>query len=289
MSLPSVLPVFAAIYPFKLDAFLHYLFSPNEMVVKGIWLTIGIAVASEVLGVLIGVALALSRTARLRILRWGAKTYIWYFRGTPLLVQIALVYFAGFPFFGLPIFFGYMWNDIDILGVVIAGRILAGVFALSINEGAYMAEIIRAGINSVDHGQLEAARSLGMTYRLAMRRIILPQAIRFIVPPLGNQFNTMLKTTSLLSVISVVELYTASNILQGQKFQPFEVFLAASVYYLIMTSVWSLIQGRLEVWASKGVGGSGSSAGAGVGLLGRLLRGRAPGPEAMADTLGAGR
>jgi polar amino acid transport system permease protein len=279
------LPILAAVYPFKLDAFLHYLLEPTPMVVTGIWLTIGLAIVSEALGVVIGVAVALARTSRVRPIRWFAKTYIWYFRGTPLLVQIALVYFAGFPFFGLPIFLGYMWNDIDILGFVIAGRILAGIFALSVNEGAYMAEIVRAGINSVDPGQLEASRSLGMTYRLAMRRIILPQAIRFIVPPLGNQFNTMLKTTSLLSIISVVELYTASNILQGQKFQPFEVFLAASVYYLIMTSIWSLIQGRLEAWASKGVGGSGGAGGERVGFAERLFRGRNARPAAV---IGAG-
>jgi polar amino acid transport system permease protein len=243
-----------ATYPFHWDAFFRYLFEPNGMVLNGIRLTIIIAVVSEIAGVALGVLLALARMSRSRILRRLAGVYIWFFRGTPLLVQIAIVYFAGFPFLGLPIFGGYSWGDITIFGTVIPGRILAGIFALSANEGAYMAEIVRSGISGVDAGQLEAARSVGMTRALAMRLIVLPQAARLIVPPLGNQFNMMLKTTSLLSVISVVELYTASSIVQGQTFQPFEVFFAAAIYYLIMTSIWNFIQSRVERRLGRGWG-----------------------------------
>jgi polar amino acid transport system permease protein len=239
-------------YPFNWGAFFDYLFSPNSMVVRGIQLTIVIAIVSELLGVLGGVALSLVRMSHSRILRSFAAFYIWIFRGTPLLVQIAIVYFAGFPFFGLAIFGGYMWGDASLLGWSIPGRVLAGIFALSANEAAYMAEIVRAGITGVEAGQLEAARSVGMTRGRAMRRIVLPQAARLIVPPLGNQFNMMLKTTSLLSVISVVELYTASSIIAGQTFQPFEVFFAAAIYYLLMTSIWNFIQKRVENHLGKG-------------------------------------
>jgi len=243
-----------ATYPFKWDSFLEYLFQPGEMVLNGIRLTITIAVVAELIGVALGVLLALARMSRSRILRGLASAYIWFFRGTPLLVQIAIVYYAGFPFFGLPIFGGYSWGDVTIFGIGISGRVLAGTFALAINEGAYMAEIVRSGITGVDAGQLEAARSVGMTRGLAMRLVVLPQAARLIVPPLGNQFNMMLKTTSLLSVISVVELYTASNIIQGQEFKPFEVFFAAAIYYLIMTSIWNLVQRRIEKRLGRGWG-----------------------------------
>jgi len=244
----------ATSYPFDWDAFLEYLLRPSGMVLNGIRLTITIAVVAEIIGVGLGVLLALARMSRSRVLRRAAGVYIWFFRGTPLLVQIAIVYYAGFPFFGLPIFGGYSWGDVNVFGIAISGRILAGTFALAVNEGAYMAEIVRSGITGVDAGQLEAARSVGMTRALAMRLVVLPQAARLIVPPLGNQFNMMLKTTSLLSVISVVELYTASNIVQGQTFKPFEVFFAAAIYYLIMTSIWNTIQSRVERKLGRGWG-----------------------------------
>ncbi|WP_202918086.1 amino acid ABC transporter permease [Mycolicibacterium sp. CBMA 295] len=109
-----------------------------------------------------------------------------------------------------------------------------------------MAEIVRAGISSVESGQVEAGHAIGMTHRQTMRRIVLPQAARTIVPPLGNQFNLMLKNTSLLSVISVTELYTAAAIIQGQTFQPFEVFGAVAIYYLALTAIWTVIQGLIE-------------------------------------------
>jgi polar amino acid transport system permease protein len=218
------------VYDFDAKAFWDFLFHPPQMVITGLWLTIIIAVISQILGVGVGVVAALMRNSRFAILRWPASLYISVVRGTPFLVQVAIVYFAGFPFFGLAIFGGYRWNDLNILGMVVAGRIVAGIFALTMNEGAYMAEIVRSGISSVDKGQREAAQAIGMPTTLAMRRIILPQAARVIVPPLGNQFNLMLKSTSLLSVISVMELYTAANVVQGQVYKPFEIFFATAIY-----------------------------------------------------------
>lgn len=241
-------------YPFDSGAFFDYLFHPNSMLLKGLALTIVIAIISQVLGSLIGLGAAMSRRSVLAPVRWLATGYVWLFRGTPFLVQVSIVFFAGFPFFGLGIFGGYRWDDVEIFGWLIAGRILAGIFALALNEGAYMAEIVRSGIDSVDKGQIEAAHAIGMTSRQTMRRIVLPQAMRTIVPPLGNQFNLMLKSTSLLSVISVIELYTAAAILQGQTFQPFEVFGAVAVYYLIMTAIWTVIQGLIERRLARGWG-----------------------------------
>ena len=132
--------------------------------------------------------------AKSRPLRCIAGVYVWIFRGTPLLVQIALIYF------GLGVTRIYSWPDHQLFGDFGKGAVQAGIVALGVNEGAYMAEIVRAGILSIDPGQMEAAKSLGMTFGQSMRRIVLPQAARVIVPPLGNEFNNMLKTTSLLVV-----------------------------------------------------------------------------------------
>jgi polar amino acid transport system permease protein len=130
--------------------------------------------------------------------------------------------------------------------ISLRGAVLAGIVALSINEGAYMSEIVRAGILSVDPGQTEAAKSLGMTYRLTMSRIVLPQALRVIVPPLGNEFNNMLKTTSLLSVIAVEEIFRVAQAANSATFKAFEAFFGVALYYLALTTIWSVIQSRVE-------------------------------------------
>lgn len=244
----------ATTYPFQMDDFLRYLLQPSGMILGGIILTVVISVVSQFFGSLLGFAAAMGRRSRRRSFRWISGFYVWLFRGTPFLVQVSIIYFAGFPFFGLPIFGGYRWDDVEILGLVVAGRIIAGIFALSLNEGAYMAEIVRSGLESVDRGQAEAAQAIGMTSNRIMRRIVLPQALRTIVPPLGNQFNLMLKNTSLLSVISVTEMYTAAAILQGQTFQPFEVFGAIAIYYLALTTVWTIIQAEIERRLNRGWG-----------------------------------
>src|SRR5439155_20597279 len=122
------------------------------------------------------------------------------------------------------------------------GAIVGGILALGINEGAYMREIVRAGIDSIDKGQMEAAKSLGMRNGLAMRRIVLPQAARVIIPPLGNEFNNMLKTTSLVAFIGVTELFQNAEIGYSESFKPVEYFAAVAFWYLVLTSVWSVIQ-----------------------------------------------
>ena len=207
-------------YQYRWEFFFDSIFSPDGFILSGIWLTVSIAVTSQIIGVILGVFGALGKQAKRRGIRWLANFYVWIFRGTPLLVQISLLYF------GLGVAKIYTWPDINLFGFAIPGAVQAGIVALGLNEGAYMTEIVRAGIISVDPGQMEAAKSLGMTYGKAMRRIVLPQAARVIIPPLGNEFNNMLKTTSLLVIISVPELYVIFSRKQGNFFAPFEFFLA---------------------------------------------------------------
>src|SRR6266699_2576912 len=170
------------------------------------------------------------RMSRFPILSGLARAYIWFFRGSPLLVQVLL-----------------LWDGLPRL---VPSLLLPGwaviVIAFSLNEGAYMAEITRAGITSVDPGQMEAAKSLGMRYALAMRRIVLPQAARVIVPPLGNEFNNMLKTTSIASVIGLEELTGTAEIFGAPTFTIFELLIVATIYYLLLTTLWGFVQSWIE-------------------------------------------
>jgi polar amino acid transport system permease protein len=214
-----------------MNVFWHYLsYGP---IIDGAKLTLLLALVSQCLGIIIGVFLALARLSRLRlpILRWPAGVYIWFFRGTPLLVQLIFVY-DGIP---------------NITGEqVVLGSITSALIALSLNEGAYMAEIVRAGILSVDPGQIEASRALGMTHGLTMRRIVIPQAVRFIIPPTGNEFISMLKNTSLALVISTPELLENVQTVYSANFEYFPLLSVACAWYLAMTTVATYFQSKLE-------------------------------------------
>jgi len=175
--------------------FWRYLLEPSSVYLHGLWLTLSLSVISQGLGTVIGLFAALGRLSRFRSIQAVVRFYVWVMRGTPLLVQIVFIYT------GLAAGNIFRFEDIDLGIIFLPGNIQAAIVALSLNEGAYMSEIIRAGIASVDIGQTEAAKSLGMTYWKLMRRIILPQAARVIIPPLGNDFNGMLKNTTLVSVI----------------------------------------------------------------------------------------
>ncbi len=231
-------------YHFDWQVFWQYLLPwtalANPLIRNGLIATIVVSIVAQVLGVILGLFAALGKMSKFPPFRWVADLYIWYFRGTPLLVQMALFYF------GLGVTHIYDFPAITIGSLVISGAIQAGLLALGINEGAYMAEIVRAGIEAIDPGQLEAAKSLGMSYGLAMRRIILPQAAKVIVPPLGNEFNNMMKTTSLMEIISAGELFFGFNQINARIFKPFELFIAASFYYLFLTTIWTIIQARIE-------------------------------------------
>lgn len=210
------------------------IFHPNGPFAHALWATIYISIVAQVLGILLGLVAALARMSRFLPFRLLSGTYVLIFRGTPVLVQIFFFYFA----LGLP--------NVIHLGVFnLTAEVAAGILALSINEGAYMREIIRAGIDSIDKGQMEAAKSLGMRSGLAMRRIILPQAARVIVPPLGNEFNNMMKTTSLVYTIGVYELFADAEQGYSQTFHT-EYFVAVAFWYLVLTTIWSLIQASIE-------------------------------------------
>jgi polar amino acid transport system permease protein len=215
---------------------------------QGVLLTVLVSVISQVAGSLIGLLLYFLRRSRFRPVQWLANGYVWLFRGTPLLIQI-LIFSLLFSYLGL----AQRMRTVEFsqpLGFVyeiFLDSLLALVLGLSLNEGAYMAEIVRAGIDSIDAGQMEAAKSLGMTYGQAMRRIVLPQALRVIVPPLGNEFNSMLKSSSLAYVVSFPELLvTAEQLGGGLRNAALELYFVASIWYLILTSIWTVIQVLLE-------------------------------------------
>jgi polar amino acid transport system permease protein len=259
-------------YVLRPNYFWDSLFSPSPAIINGLGLTLGISVISQTIGVVLGVLAAMAKMARRLPLRLISNLYVWVFRGTPLLVQLAFFYF------GLAAAGVFRWPEIVVGPVVILPEILAGIVILGVNEGAYMAEIVRAGILSVDPGQTEAAKSLGMTYGLTMRRIVLPQAARVIIPPLGNEFNNMLKTTSLLSLISVYELYNTFSVAQGRSYASFELFGACAIWYLLLTTIWGVIQSRIEKRLAKGTAGS-AAGGAGPrnkGFAARFMSLKAP-------------
>jgi len=190
--------------------------------------TLEFTVVAAVFGLAVGLLIALMKMSRYRPFKVFGALYTWFFRGTPLLVQIFLVYF-GLPQYGinLPPF-------------------LAGAFALSLNSGAYLSEIIRAGIESIPVGQMEAARSMGMSYALAMRRVIIPQAYRRMLPPIINEFVALLKDSSLVSVIGAVELMLASRQLSSATARPFWFYTYAAIYYLIGTTAFTQLGTWLE-------------------------------------------
>lgn len=223
---------------FRWDIFFQFLFSPSSAVffLQGAWTTLWISVVAQFSGVVIGLLLALMRMSefpsrKFPVLSWIAQAYIWFFRGSPLLVQVLLL------FDGLPRLFPQLPLLPDWACVVVA---------FSLNEGAYMSEIVRAGISSVDTGQMEASKALGMRYWLAMRRIILPQAARVIIPPLGNEFNNMLKTTSIASVIGIYDLTYTAETFGSQTFTIFELLVVATLYYLVLTTLWGFVQSWIE-------------------------------------------
>ncbi|HEY8415994.1 MAG TPA: amino acid ABC transporter permease [Thermaerobacter sp.] len=200
----------------------------TPLYLQGVVLTLQLTAVSVVAGLAIGLLIALCKLSRWAVLRWFGSTYTWIFRGTPLLVQIYIVFF-GLTQFGIKL-----------------DPFPAGVLALSLNSGAYLAEIIRAAIESIPRGQMEAARSLGMSYGLAMRRVILPQAYRRMIPPMINEFVTLLKDSSLVSVTGLVELMHRSRQLSAATLKPFWFYGYAAFWYLMMTTLFTLLGGLLE-------------------------------------------
>ena len=222
----------------------HYMTASS--ILTGLTRTIYLTVIAMAAGIVIGTIVALMRQSRSALINGAAYAYIWFFRGTPLLVQIIFWYnIASFvPRLSLGIPFGPSFVSADVNHLVTP--LVAAVLALGLNEGAYMSEIIRAGILSVDAGQMEAALALGMTKKLAMRRIVLRQAMRVVIPPTGNQTISMLKGTSLVSVISMAELLYSVQLIYNTTFQTIPLLVVASIWYLVLTTVLSVGQYYVE-------------------------------------------
>jgi polar amino acid transport system permease protein len=207
------------------------------LLLEGLWITLKVSILAIIAGIILGILTGLARISINPALRWGAITYIEIIRGSPLLVQIFLWYFVV----------GTVANQLlATWGGAPIDPMWYGVLALAVFTGAYVAEIVRAGIQSVHRGQMEAARSLGLTYRQAMARIILPQALRRILPPLAGQFISLIKDSSLLGVISIRELTKASREVVSSSLQPFEVWIVCAILYLVLTFTLSLFVQYLE-------------------------------------------
>lgn len=225
----------------------------NPLILHGVWLTIEISVVSQVIGTLLGLIFALMRQSPNFVLSGIAQLYIWFFRGTPMLVQ--LVFWADFGALYQHFVVGIPFTHIaagSIAVNTVLTNVVAGIVGLSLAEGAFMAEIVRGGLLSVDEGQTEAALSLGMDRGLMMRRIILPQAIRVMIPATGNDFISMLKNTSLLEVISAGELFTQASNIYSRTFQEIPMLIVASLWYLAMTSILTVGQYYLERYFARG-------------------------------------
>jgi polar amino acid transport system permease protein len=190
--------------------------------------TMKVTVFSLILGSIIGLLFAFFSLSNIRILNLIAQGYLILVRGTPMIVQICILYFGISSILTLPQF----W---------------AGVIALSFHNGAYISEIFRGAIQSIDNGQMEAARSLGMSYKLAMRRIILPQAFKRAIPALGNQFILLLKESALVAYIGMTDLWGATMSIAGANYRPLETYMVTGLFYLILVGIFTYIFHKLEV------------------------------------------
>ncbi|MCM3585644.1 amino acid ABC transporter permease [Mesobacillus maritimus] len=210
---------------FRFDIIAEY----APFLLKGTLLTIGLSIAGILIGTVLGLLIGLGKMMKNKLLAFPFTLYITFFRGTPLFVQILLVHFGVVPLF---------------LGETNA--IYAAIIALSLNSAAYIAEIFRAGIESIDKGQMEAARSLGMTHVQAMWNVILPQAFKRMIPPLGNEFIVLIKESSLAAVITAPEIMYWGRAMAGQYYKVWEPYLTAALIYLVLTISLSFLLNRLE-------------------------------------------
>lgn len=226
---------------FDTSFFWHELLRPSSGFLGGLVRTVYISVIAQLIAVALGLLVALARRSTLRVVRSVAGFYVWVLRGTPLLVQLVIVYD------GLAATDIYRFHDMTLLGVTVLASVQAAIVTLALNESAYMSEIIRAGLAAVDVGQNEAALSIGMTPMQSMRYVVVPQAMRFVIPPLGNDFNAMMKGTSVLSVIGVPEMFLITQEISSSTFRTFEIFMDAAIYYLALTTIWAFFQAWIEI------------------------------------------
>lgn len=222
----------------------YYLF--NGLIFRGILVTLELTVLAMAVGIVLGVILAVMRLSPNPVMSWVSWLYIWFFRGTPVLVQIFFWFNLNLILksvdIGIP--FTPLWLHANTNSLI--PPFMAALLGLGLNEAAYMAEIVRAGMISVEHGQTEAAQALGMERGLVMRRIVLPQAMRVIIPPTGNETISMLKTTSLAFGASVTELFTRQQQIATATYDVLELLIVASIWYLVMTSILTVGQYYIE-------------------------------------------
>jgi len=214
------------IFDFRWDIIWNY----RELFLRGIWITILLTISGYIGGIISGILLGLGQTTKKKLIYWPSKIYVDLFRGTPMLVQILIIDLAV-----IPTVFGQSF-----------GPIVSGITALVLNSAAYNAEIIRAGIQSIDKGQMEAARSLGLTKWQAMRKVILPQAFRRMIPPLGNEFIALLKDSSLVTVIAANDILYAAKVVTGAYYIFWEPYLVAALLYLILTYIVTKVIAFIE-------------------------------------------
>lgn len=223
-------------------------------IMSGLFNTIVMAILAMVLGIVLGIVFAIMRLSENPVLSTTALGYVWFFRAIPALLQL-LIWFnlaLVFPTIGIPGLF-------SVKTVEVMTPFVAALLGLGIQQGAFTAEVVRAGLLSVDRGQYEAAQTIGMTRLQMLRRIIMPQAMRVIVPPVGNEFIGMVKLTSLASVIQYAEiLHSAQNIYYANS-RVIELLIVAAIWYLVVVTILSLIQGRIEKYFSKGVAAAGNA------------------------------
>ena len=235
---------------FKWDIVGDYLF--DHRILDGVVKTIELTVLGMIIGIILGVLLAVMRLSPNFLIRGTSWFYIWVFRGTPLLVQFLFWAFisALYPTIDLGIPFGPSFIHLDANNYITL--FVAATLALALNEGAYMAEIVRAGMISVEEGQSDAAKALGMTRLQTLRHIVLPQAMRVIIPPTGNETISMLKNSALASVIALPELLYSGQLIYAQNFQQIPILIVVSIWYLTLTSVLSIGQYFLERHYGRG-------------------------------------
>ena len=225
-------------------------------IMKGLSVTLGLTVVAMLIGTAIGLVLAIARMSDDTLFSSLAGLFIWFFRGTPLLVQLIFWYNLStlFPEISIAIPFGptlVSWNTNDLITPM-----TAAIAGLSLNEAAYMAEIIRGGLLSVDKGQVEATDAFGMTRGRALRRVIIPQAMRSIIPPTGNQLISMIKATSLVSVIAMSDLLYSVQAVYNRTFEVITMLMVAVIWYLIITSILNVGQGFIERYYARGERGA---------------------------------
>lgn len=229
----------------------EYLFSPR--ILEGLWMTVQLTVLSMAIGTALGIVLAVMRLSDNALLRGVSVAYGIIFRGVPVIVQLLFWYFlsALIPMLGIGIPFGPQFWEVETNLVI--SQLGAALLAFGLHEAAYMSEVVRSGILSVDRGQREAASALGMTKGRIFRRIILPQAMRVILPPTGNQVITLLKTTSLVLVIALPDLMTNVTHIYTRNFQQIPLLIVASIWFLVLTGILSIGQYFLERRYGRGL------------------------------------